>query len=78
MKITGEELRRADEFRLTAKPRNLAAASFIALLDGEVIVTRRLADLLMLPPTTPVLANWHGERRTDVFLMTLADLAHLI
>lgn len=77
MRVEGAELRPAAEFRLTTKPGNLAAASFVALGGDVVTVTRRLVDLLGLPNATPVLANWHGERRTDVFLLTVAELRAL-
>ncbi|WP_158815639.1 hypothetical protein [Methylocapsa sp. S129] len=74
MKITGEHLRDGKEFRFLDKPRYAAAANFIAIKDDEVIVTRRATDLFALPDDVPVIANWHGERRTDAFLLTVGDL----
>ena len=69
--IEGEDFRDGAEFKLESKPTYKSAANFIALLDEKVIVTRRLSDLLSLPPETWVIANWHGVRRTDAFNMTV-------
>ncbi|MGA3006067.1 MAG: hypothetical protein ABSE20_30610 [Acetobacteraceae bacterium] len=52
----------------------MSAANFIAIKDDEVIVTRRATDLFMLADNVFVIANWHGERRTDAFLLTVGEL----
>jgi|HubBroStandDraft_6_1064221.scaffolds.fasta_scaffold725004_2 hypothetical protein len=74
MRITSESLRPAGEFRFVTKPGYAAAANFIAIRDNEVIVTRRATDLFVLPDDMSVIANWHGERRTDAFLLTIGEL----
>jgi hypothetical protein len=74
MRIVSETLRPGCEFEYCAKPTSLAAANFIAIEKDEVIVTRRAADLFGLPDDTPVIANWHGEWRTDAFLTSVAEL----
>jgi hypothetical protein len=74
MKITGWDVRDGDEFELTADPANVAQGTFIALLPGEARVSRRLTDLFGLPDSTPVIANWHGQRRTDSFATSIAAL----
>jgi len=76
MIITGD-MRPETEFRLQVKPENMQAASFIALGADEVVVSRRLTDLFRLPDDCVVLANWHGERRTDVFRTTVGYLKKL-
>lgn len=64
-------------FRLTTKASSQANAVFIAQ-DGErIVVTRRAIDLLHLPDSTPVLANWHGQYRTDAFRLTIGGLRKL-
>ncbi|HEY5299358.1 MAG TPA: hypothetical protein VIJ55_01670 [Acetobacteraceae bacterium] len=74
MEITGESLRPGTEFRFTVKPKNAAAANFLAITNDEIIVTRRATDLFALPDDVLMIANWHGERRTDAFLMTIREL----
>jgi hypothetical protein len=74
MRVTGESLRDGKEFCFIGKPGNAAAANFVAITDDEVIVTRRATDLFALPDEVPVIANWHGEWRTDAFLLTIGDL----
>lgn len=74
MRIIGEFLRPGNEFRFVNKPANAAAANFIAINGEEVIVTRRATDLFTLPDNVPVIANWHGERRTDAFVLTVGEL----
>lgn len=74
MRITGDSLRGGMEFRFLNKPGNAAAANFIAVTNDEVIVTRRATELFALPDNVPVIANWHGERRTDAFLLTVGEL----
>ena len=74
MKIVSDTLRPASEFQFVSKPTNAAAANFIAVKKDELIVTRRASDLFALPDDTTVIANWHGERRTDAFLLTIAEL----
>ena len=71
MKITGA--RPNTEFRLTCKPSNLAALTFVAVHGDEVHVTRSAAQIAELPDDTPVVAHWHGERRTDGFAMTVVE-----
>jgi hypothetical protein len=39
-----------------------------------VVVTHRFSSLAHLPPSTPVIANWHGGVRTEAFLSTVGDL----
>ena len=73
MKITGD-VRPGSEFKLTSKPGNLASATFVAALPGELRVTRRLIDLFDLPDDTPVIAHWHGAHRTDGFATTVLEL----
>jgi hypothetical protein len=74
MRITGDDLRDGDEFEFTNKPSNLASALFIAITDDEVIATREFSALGRLPDKTPVIANWHGQHRTDGFLTTVGEL----
>lgn len=76
MRISGD-VRPGQDFRLEAKPHNVAAGAFIALSGGEAIVTRRLSSILHLPDDTPVIANWHGQRRTDAFATTVGRLRDL-
>ena len=71
--ITGD-VRPSAEFEFTCEPRNMAQSTFTALTNGKLIVTRRFTDLCSLPDDTPVLAHWHGERRTDGFSTTIAQL----
>ena len=65
------------DFRLTATPHALAAATFVAVGPASIQVTRRLADLWPLPDETPVVAHWHGQWRTDGFAMTVGELRRL-
>lgn len=74
MKITSESLRKGDEFRFVNKPSVMAAANFIAVAGDEIFVTRRATELFTLPDEVPVIANWHGERRTDAFLLMIGEL----
>ncbi len=74
VKIVSETLRPGSEFRFESKPTNMAAANFIAVKKDQLIITRRASDLFALADDTPVIANWHGERRTDAFLLTIAEL----
>ena len=74
MKITGDDLRNGDEFKFTNKPGNLANALFIAINNYEVFATRDFTELARFPDKTPVIANWHGARRTDGFLTTVGEL----
>ena len=71
--ITGE-VRPGSEFRFENKPSNAAAATFAALVDGRLVVTRYAAHLFHLPDDTPVLAHWHGQWRTDGFATTVGEL----
>jgi hypothetical protein len=70
----GYDLRPGSEFEFTSKPSNMAASTFTAITPERVIVTRRFTSLETLPPATPVIAHWHGERRTDAFLSTVGEL----
>jgi hypothetical protein len=74
MTIEGSDLRPGSQFEFTTAPRNMAASSFVAIAADRVIVTRRFADLATLPADTPVIAHWHGQRRTDAFLTTVGEL----
>jgi len=76
MLITGD-FRPETEFKLTAPPQNMQQAAFIAINRDYVIVTRRLSEILELPEDCPVIANWHGERRTDAFSTTVGYLRKL-
>ena len=71
--ITGD-VRPGAEFQFTAKPSNLAASTFTALVNGKLVVTRCAMNLFQLPDDTPVLAHWHGQYRTEGFAMTVAEL----
>jgi hypothetical protein len=71
----GYDLRPGAEFEFTGKPSNMAASTFTAITPERVIVTRRFTSLEKLPPETPVIAHWHGERRTDAFLSTVGELS---
>jgi hypothetical protein len=75
--VLTEDVRPGDEFRLVVKPGNKAPACFITIVKGDIFVTRRLQDFLQLPLATPVVANWHGERRTDAFATTVGELREL-
>jgi hypothetical protein len=66
--------RPASEFRLTAKANNMSSATFVAVEDGTIHVTRTLSDLFHLPDQTPVVAHWHGQYRTDGFALTVGEL----
>lgn len=66
--------RPASEFKLTYKPANQASATFVAVIPGEIVVTRCLNDILGYPDDTPVVAHWHGHYRTDGFAMTVGEL----
>jgi hypothetical protein len=69
------DLQPGERFRFTSKPSNMAASTFTAVTPERLVVTRRFVNLRDLPPETPVIAHWHGERRTDAFLSTVGDLA---
>jgi hypothetical protein len=71
----GYDLRPGAEFEFTSKPSNMAASTFTAITPERVIVTRRFTSLESLPPDTPVIAHWHGERRTDAVLSTVGELS---
>lgn len=73
MAITGD-FRPEHEFQFENLPSNLAQASFIALVDNGAFVTRRATDLFDLPNECEVVANWHGQRRTDAFATTVGYL----
>ena len=73
MKITGD-IRCGSEFKFVRKPNVMAASTFIAVLPGELRVTRRFSDLADLPDETPVVAHWHGTHRTDAFACTVLEL----
>jgi hypothetical protein len=73
VKITGD-VRDGSEFRFSAKPDNAAPSTFAAVLPNELRVTRHAAQLFGLPATTPVLAHWHGQYRTEGFATTVGEL----
>lgn len=75
IKITGQ-YRNGSDFKLTVKPSNMANATFVMPLPDKARVTRRLTDLLELSiySNTPVIANWHGNHRTDAFSTTIGEL----
>lgn len=68
------DIRPGDEFRFEKSPGSAADAVFIALYLGNAIVTRRFDNLLLYPEHTPVIANWHGQYRTDAFSTTVGEL----
>ena len=74
MNIRMIDARPGEEFRLTVKPTVCARSTFTAFDGSEAICTRRLNDILGLPDATPVIAHWHGEQRTDAFLVTVGIL----
>jgi hypothetical protein len=74
MKVVSETVRPGSEFQFDSKPANMAAANFIAVTKDELLITRRASDLFALADDTTVIANWHGEWRTDAFLLTVAQL----
>lgn len=76
MEIEGE-FQDGAEFKLSSKPTSRAQATFIAIWEGHVRVTRRLADLFDLGDDCTVIANWHGGRRTDAFLTSVGHLRKL-
>jgi hypothetical protein len=76
MLVSGD-VREGSEFQLTSRPGNMADASFIAIAGDGVRVTRRLTDLFDLGDDCPVIANWHGQRRTDAFSTTVGHLKRL-
>jgi hypothetical protein len=73
--ITGA--RPGAEFRLTEPANNLSSATFVAVRDGTIYVTRRLSDLFTMADEVPVVAHWHGQYRTDGFAMTVGELRML-
>ena len=74
LSIIGDDLRPGDEFKFVSNPANRASSTFAALTSDGLLVTRRATDLFDLPKDTPVLAHWHGERRTDGFATTVGML----
>ena len=74
MKIVGDDLRNGGEFEFTNKPGNMASALFIAVTDDGIVATRTFTTLVRYPDKTPVIANWHGQHRTDGFLTTVGEL----
>jgi hypothetical protein len=67
-----------ERFQLTTIPTRMADATFVAVYGTTVHVTRRLSDLLTLPDDTPVVAHWHGQRRTDGFALTVGELKRMV
>ena len=49
--------RPGSEFRLTEPPHRQSNATFVAVWDGTIYVTRRLSDLLDKPDEVPVVAH---------------------
>jgi hypothetical protein len=74
MKIVGDDIRRGQEFRFTATPTSKSSATFITVVNEEIIVTRRASDLFLLPNNHPIVAHWHGTRRTDGFATDVGEL----
>jgi hypothetical protein len=72
MKINGG--RPGHEFQITKPPHQAAQAWFVAVGPQEVLVTRYLSEVLALPDETPVVANWHGQFRTDAFSTSVGEL----
>lgn len=68
-------VRPGSEFRFEKKPENAAQATFIIINDnGDLYVTRYVTELINLREDLPVIANWHGARRTDSFSTTVGEL----
>lgn len=65
------------EFRLTEMANRQSSATFVAVSDGAIHVTRRLADLFGMADGVPVVAHWHGQYRTDGFALTVGELRSL-
>ena len=57
MKIIGDEVRRGEEFRFTAKPTSKANTTFVTVVNDKIIVTRRASDLFTLRNDHPVVAH---------------------
>jgi hypothetical protein len=76
MKIEGDDfLQAGDWFQFsTKKPHVAAQANFCIILPDKVYVTRYAKALWQHPDETPVIANWHGERRTDAYATTVGQL----
>lgn len=70
----GYDARPGHEFQFDAKPTVMAAAVFVAITEEGATVTRRFSNIENLPDDTPVVANWHGQRRTDAFITTVGEL----
>lgn len=77
MDFVGDCIQDGTRFRLLKKATSQAPSTFTARRGDSMHVTRRLADLFDLPDETPVLAHWHGERRTDGFRLTVGALKAL-
>ena len=72
--IEDADVRDGKEFEFTKKPSNMAASTFTAITNDKTYVTRRFTNLKDLPDDTPVIAHWHGHRRTDAFILTISKL----
>ena len=70
----GGDLRPGSEFRFTKAPHHAANSTFVALRDGRLFATRHATQLWDLPDDAPVIAHWHGERRTDGFATSVGEL----
>lgn len=77
MKIYGSELKPASEFKFTNTLTSMSASTFSALTEEGLFVSRTFYDLKDLPEETPVMAHWHGARRTDAFVGTLGEFKQL-
>ena len=73
--FAGTALRERNEFQILIRPENQASSTFMApISETEILVTRRAQELFHLPDETPVVAHWHGGRRTAAFSLTIGLL----
>jgi len=77
MKIYGPELHPAVEFKFMNTLTSMSASTFSALTEEGLFVSRTFYDLCALPDNTPVMAHWHGARRTDAFVGTLGEFKQM-
>ena len=63
-----------DQFRFEKPPHQAAQATFITFHDEKYIVTRYVNNLFKFDDKVTVIANWHGQYRTDAFATTVGEL----
>jgi hypothetical protein len=78
MMIVGDDLSLQSGvwFQFASKKKDHVAwpATFCIFAEGIAYVTRYPNKLWRYPDETPVIANWHGERRTDSFVTSVGEL----